>query len=135
MRSGARGLAHVMDHIDVLASSPLVRAQQTAEIVAGAYGALVVSTIDALKPGKPVKSVLRWLQGQPADATIAVVGHEPQLSMLISYLLAGERKTSFVEVGKGSACLMEFEEAVRAGGATLRWMLKPSQLRDLGGCG
>ena len=108
-----------------------VRARETAEIVAEAYAGMKVATVDELKPGKPVKSVLSWLQGQPADATVAVVGHEPQLGMLISFLLAGDRKRSFVEVRKGSACLLEFPDQVKAGGAVLQWMLKPSQLRDL----
>src|SRR5690348_4352380 len=96
MCAAARGLARVVDRIDVLASSPLVRARQTAEIVAGAFDGMKIATIDELKPGKPLKSVLQWLQGQRADATIALVGHEPQLGMLITYLLAGERKRSFV---------------------------------------
>ena len=133
MCAAARGLAQVIDHIDVLASSPLVRAQQTAEIVAEAFDGLKIATVDELKPGKPAKAVLQWLQGQPADATIAVVGHEPQLGMLISYLLAGDRKRAFVDVRKGSATLLEFPEQVKAGGAMMQWMLKPSQLRDLDG--
>jgi phosphohistidine phosphatase len=131
MRDAARGLARVVGSIDVLASSPLVRAVETAEIVAGAYGGLKISKVDELKPGKPVKAVLQWLQGQGADKTIALVGHEPQLGMLITYLLAGERKRPFVEVRKGSACLLSFEDEVKAGAATLQWMLKPSQLREL----
>jgi phosphohistidine phosphatase len=133
MHDGARGLTRVVDRIDVLASSPLLRAQQTAAIVAEAFGGMKVATVDELKPGKPAKAVLQWLQGQTADdATIAVVGHEPQLGMLISYLLAGDRRRAFVEVRKGSATLLEFPEQVKAGGAVMQWMLKPSQLRDLG---
>ena len=132
MRAAARGLASVVERIDLLAASPLIRAQETAGIVAEAFNGMKVATVDELKPGKPVKAVLQWLQGQPADATIAVVGHEPQLGMLISHLLAGERKRAFVEVRKGSAALLEFPEQVKAGGAVLQWMLKPGQLRDLG---
>jgi phosphohistidine phosphatase len=133
MRAAARGLACVVERIDVLASSPLVRARETAEIVAEAFEGMKVAAVDELKPGKPVKGVLQWLQGHAAaDATIAVVGHEPQLGMLISSLLAGERRRSFVDVRKGSATLLEFPEQVKAGGAMLQWMLKPGQLRDLG---
>jgi phosphohistidine phosphatase len=132
MRAAARGLARVIDCVDVLASSPFVRALETAEIVADACGGgIEISNVDELKPGKPVKSVLQWLQGQHADATIALVGHEPQLGMLVSYLLAGERKRPFVEMRKGSACMLSFEDEVKAGAATLQWMLKPGQLREL----
>jgi phosphohistidine phosphatase len=132
MRAAAAGLTRVIDRIDLLASSPLVRAQETAEIVADAFGGMKVARVDELKPGKPVKAVLQWLQGHAADATVAVVGHEPQLGMLVSHLLVGERKRPFVEVRKGSATLLDFPEQVKAGGAVLQWMLKPSQLRDLG---
>ena len=133
MKDAVRGLSRVVKRIDLLASSGLVRARQTAEIVAEAFDGMKIATAEELRPGKPVKAVLTWLQGQKADATIAVVGHEPQLGMLISFLLAGDRKRSFVEVRKGSATLLGFPEQVKAGGAVLQWMLKPGQLRELGG--
>jgi phosphohistidine phosphatase len=114
-----------------LASSPLVRAKQTAEILRQAYGAeLKVTEIAALEPAKPVNAVLHWLQGQPAEATVALVGHEPQLGMLVSWLLSGDQRV-FTPLRKGSACLLEFQKEIKAGGATLVWMLKPSHLRGL----
>ena len=131
MRAAADGLRRVVKHIDVLASSPLVRAVQTAEVVARAYEGKKIVRAEVLKPGKTLKGVLGWVQGQPGDATVALVGHEPQLGMLASWLLSGERR-SFVPLRKGSACLLEFTERVTAGGGELLWMLKPSQLRDLG---
>ena len=131
LRAGAGGLRRLVKRIDVLASSPLVRAVQTAEILSKAYGGKKVVRVDVLKPGKPLKGVLQWVQGQPGDATVALVGHEPQLGMLVSWLLSGERR-SFVPMRKGSACLLEFAEQVTPGSGKLLWMLKPSQLRDLG---
>ena len=140
MRAGAAGLARLVERIDVLAASPLVRAAQTAEIVRKAFdgrgsggGGPAVARVTALSPGKPVDAVLHWLQGQRADATIAIVGHEPQLGRLVSWLLSGEQQRAFVELKKGSACLLEFEGMVKAGAATLLWMIKPSQLRRIGG--
>src|SRR5689334_21278871 len=68
MRDAAGGLSRELERIDVLASSPLVRARQTAAIVAEAYGGkLKIATLGELTPGKPVKAVLQWLQGQAAD--------------------------------------------------------------------
>jgi phosphohistidine phosphatase len=132
MQGAAEGLRRVEKRVDVLGSSPLVRAQQTAEIVGAAYGKLAVATVDALKPGKSVKGVLGWVQGQPDDATVALVGHEPQLGILIGWLLTGQRQQAFIDFGKGSACLLEFVDGVQAGRAKLLWMLKPGQLRRLG---
>jgi hypothetical protein len=39
--------------------------------------------------------------------------------------------TSFFEMKKGSAMLLDFDQELRAGGAKLRWFLTPSQLRSL----
>jgi phosphohistidine phosphatase len=131
MHKGAKGLRRVIDRFDVLASSPFVRAIETARIVSEVYGGKKPVTLDALKPAKTVKAVLQWLEGQPGDATIALVGHEPHLGMLVSYLLSGEQRRSFVALRKGSACLLDFDDAVKAGAACMHWLLKPQQLRDL----
>jgi phosphohistidine phosphatase len=132
MPRAAAGLRAVAKRIDVLAASPLARAMETAELLGKAYDGVKLTKLDELKPGKPVKGVLQWLQGQSGDATVAFVGHEPQLGMLISWLLSGEQR-SFVKVGKGSACSLEFEGKAKAGSATLLWLLKPSQLQKLAG--
>src|SRR5687768_2496732 len=84
MRDAAAGLTRAVKRIDVLGSSPLVRAMQTADIVSKACGGNKVLKTDVLEPGKPLRGVLGWLQGQSADATVALVGHEPQLGMLVS---------------------------------------------------
>lgn len=132
MHSAAAGLRTVVPQISILAASPLARAKQTAAIVSEAYDGVSITTLDALKPGKPLKSILTWLQGRPADATVAVVGHEPQLGLLASWLLCGEQRRSFVQLKKGAACCLGFAQAVQHGKAVLEWSLKPSQLRDLG---
>jgi phosphohistidine phosphatase len=132
LRAAAAGLREVVKGVDVLATSPLVRAVETAEMVAEAFDGVKPCKIDELKPGKPVKGVLQWLQGQAADATVALVGHEPQLGLLVSWLLSGEQR-AFVRPKKGSACLLEFEGKVKAGSAVLLWLLTASQMRKLSG--
>jgi phosphohistidine phosphatase len=132
MRKAAAGLRTVVGHIDILASSSLVRAVETTEIVRPAFGGIAFSQIAALEPEKPVADVLEWLRMQPAGATVAIVGHEPQLGVLVSWLLTGQDK-SFVKLRKGSATLLQFAQNIDAGAATLLWMLKPSQLRALAG--
>jgi phosphohistidine phosphatase len=132
MREGAAGLVKLVPQLDVLATSPLARAIETAEIVAKAYGgATRVQQVAALTPTKPVNALLHWLQGQPPAATVAVIGHEPHLGVFVSWLLTGLQE-SFIELKKGSACLLELEKDVKAGRARLLWALKPGHLRDLG---
>src|SRR3954463_14798755 len=78
MRRVAEGLTTLVSKIDLLATSPLVRAVQTAEIVASQYDCEPV-TVEALAPGKDLDEVVKWLRGQRGE-TVAVVGHEPDLS-------------------------------------------------------
>jgi len=61
---------------------------------------------------------------------VAVVGHEPYLAFLAGWLLTG-RHESFVELKKGGACLLEFDDPPAAGNATLVWSIAPAQLRTL----
>src|SRR5512147_1139240 len=85
MKEEARGLRRLDVRPDVLLSSPLVRASQTAEIVRHALG-LDSRLVDALAPGCDVAR-LRDLLGEYRSAErIMVVGHEPDFSDLIGAL-------------------------------------------------
>jgi phosphohistidine phosphatase len=131
MRAGARGLRRVAPQVDVLITSPLTRAVQTAEIVAGAYRDLKVIKLPHLTPEGSVHAVLKWLREHKHGSTVAIVGHEPQLGVCVSWLLTGLQE-SFVPMKKGGACLVELAEQVRAGRGRLLWSLAPGQLRALG---
>jgi phosphohistidine phosphatase len=62
--------------------------------------------------------------------TIALVGHEPDLGELATWLLSG-RLDNWMPLKKGGTCLLEFIDEVEAGEAELCWLLKPKQLRQL----
>jgi phosphohistidine phosphatase len=71
-------------------SSPLVRAIQTAELVAGGLACgLPVEAIPALAPTENPRDALAQLRALPAAAVVVVVGHEPGISAL-GALLVGE---------------------------------------------
>jgi phosphohistidine phosphatase len=129
MREAAFGLATLQPSVDLVATSPLVRAAQTAEIIASEYESKVV-TVDALQPGEEPARTLDWLRDQPAEGTVALVGHEPHLSGLICYMLSG-KTGAFVELKKGGACLLE-ATAASAGSSTLQWLLTRRELVRLG---
>ena len=131
MKLAARGLRRVIPAVDLLATSPLVRAEQTADLVAAAYRDLKVVKVPQLAPQASVHALLKWLQERKHDTTIALVGHEPQLGGFVSWMLTGLQE-SFVPLKKGGACLLEVPTQVRPGRARLRWMLAPAQLRRLG---
>lgn len=129
MKQGARGLRQVLPEIDLLATSPLTRAAQTGAIVDSIYGGLPEVEIDELSPEATPTDFLRWLRKQKAE-TLAAVGHEPSISLILSWLLTGSERRIF-SFRKGGACLIEFAGEVGAGTATLLWALTPGQLRDL----
>jgi phosphohistidine phosphatase len=128
MTKAARGLRKAVEKIDLLATSPLTRAMQTAEIVAKAFN-VPIKQADILTPGTPSGQLMGWI-GKQRVKTVAIVGHEPDLSRFVSFALTG-RNTAIVEMKKGSAIMLQFGGAIDAGGAILRWAMTPGQLRDL----
>jgi phosphohistidine phosphatase len=130
MAGVASGLKELIPELDLLAASPYKRAFETAEIIARAYGTLAVERVQELAPGGGVDLVLGWLAGQRARGTLAIVGHEPDLSQLICALLAGTNGP-FLELRKGAACLLECSGSLARGGATLDWFLGPKHLRRI----
>jgi len=131
MERGASGLRRVVPRIDVLATSPLVRAAQTAAIVARAYDGATRETVNELLPSGRYKDFLRWLRARHDARVVAAVGHEPYLSGLVTLLLTGKNDAPVIELKKGAACLLDFAGDVRPGKAVLRWALTPGQLRRL----
>jgi len=130
MRRAAKALVRLVPRIDVLATSPLARAVETGEIVAADRKGLSPVQIAPLSPRKTPQSLLQWLQQQPKDATVAIVGHEPNLGIFVSWMMTGLQEP-FVVFKKGGACFLQIDGEIRAGRAKLDWMLKSSQLRDL----
>src|SRR5262245_8862570 len=130
MKEAARGLRSLVPRLDVVASSPLTRAVQTAELLAKTYERGAPVTVDALAPGQRPPALATWLRSQALHKTVAVVGHEPGLGAAATWLAAGTER-SFLELGKGGACLLDLGEHIDAGEAVLLWVLRPSQLRAL----
>jgi phosphohistidine phosphatase len=130
MRKAARGLQTLLPGLTQIATSPLLRARQTAEVVAALYDGVEVVAVPALSPGTAPRAILAWLRAQPNDAVLALVGHEPDLGQLASWLLVG-RPAGFVQFKKGAAALIEFAAAPAAGKGTLAWLLTAAQLAEI----
>lgn len=127
---GVRGIRRAQPRIDVLATSPLARATETAEIVRRAYDLDDVEVLPQLAPGADPALLVAWLRGRSRDAVVAVVGHEPGLSTLVAHLLAGDRD-GLILLRKGGACLLELGDEPAPGRAKLRWLATASMLRKL----
>ena len=130
VRKAARGLARLGVSIDVVLTSPLVRARQTAELVAEGFDSRPqLVTSEALAPGGSYQAVLADLEKHARRGRIALVGHEPGIGELAARLI-GTRHP--VEFKKGAICRIDVETLPPAGPGNLRWFLTPKILRGLG---
>jgi phosphohistidine phosphatase len=85
-------------------SSPLVRAIQTAELVAaGLHSNVAIEAIPALAPDENPRSVLAALAALPADAVVILVGHEPGLSAVGALLVGPSSPASARPRPRGSS--------------------------------
>lgn len=133
MKRAAAGLRTLVPELDVLATSPLTRAVETAEIVARAYDDMPIERVDALGSGD-VHELAEWLKDQSGADVIAAVGHEPHISDWAAWFLTGGRH-GFTVVKKGSAMLLDLADGIRPGGARLTWFAAPAHLRALARAG
>ena len=69
----------MMPYVDLLATSPLTRCVETAQIISGAYNGLEILEAPVLAPGRTPEKVTAWLKTQKKHGVIAIVGHEPDL--------------------------------------------------------
>jgi phosphohistidine phosphatase len=129
MERNVRGLRRIHPELDRIATSPLVRARQTAGILADGYRGPPVLEVAPLAPGGRPEEVAEWVGGRTGER-IALVGHEPDLGRLVSWFLYGDSLPP-LEMKKGGACLLRFTLAIGARRASLRWFLPPRVLRRL----
>lgn len=130
MREVARGIRDLVPEVDALATSPLVRAMQTAEILGDAYDRKPVS-VEWLRPEASYESFAQWARSHREKEMVVIVGHEPHLSGLASWLLAASERP-LLELKKAAACLLELEGNSGASSALLLWSMAPKHLRAIG---
>ena len=130
-KESAKALVKLVPKVDLFAVSPYVRAMQTAELVFERYVETRAREItDSLVPEAKPDAFIRWLRAQGPRSVVAVVGHDPHLSTLATWLISGVEE-SRMEVKKGGACLISFERFPAKKEGTLQWLMGPKQLRQL----
>ena len=88
---------HLPDNARILVS-PAVRAQQTANALAQVSGRKL-RTVPQVAVGASVADVLAAVDWPGAKATVVVVGHQPTLGAVASYLLTGKESDWSVKKG------------------------------------
>jgi phosphohistidine phosphatase len=123
------GLAWLGASVDEIFTSPLIRAKQTATLLATGLGNKTsVKTLDALAPGYSPRQVMNELSRAAKHHRIALVGHEPGLGELAAHLLGAPRALPFK---KGGACLITLQGLTSRRPGELVWFLPPKVLRRL----
>ena len=112
-------------------ASPYVRAWQTAELVRDEAGWADPKRCPALAAHRPTDDALVPLRTHAEHESVALVGHEPNVSSLASLLVAGDEGSLALEAKKGGVVLITFAGPPAPGSGVLRWSVTPKILRAL----
>jgi phosphohistidine phosphatase len=123
----AKGLKRHGIQFDLVLTSPLVRARQTADGIVGALPASApeVQVHDALSPGGRAKKLARFLRKLNSER-IALVGHQPDLGELAGWLV-GSKKAQ-IDLAKAGVACVQCPDGPRKGSGTLVWLVTPEWL-------
>ena len=118
--------------IDLILTSPYVRAHETARIMVRAFGLEKSRMVlnDNLAPSGFAKDLIAEVNEKYQAEHLMLVGHEPYLSELISMLIAGDPSLSIV-VKKGGLCCLSIENLVYDKCAALEWLWVPAQFAKM----
>ena len=125
-----KGLCELDVAVDEVFTSPLIRAKQTADVLAaGISGKPSVKLLDALAPGHTSAQVMSQLAKAAKRRRIVLVGHEPDLGELSAHLLGAQRAVPFK---KGGVCRIDVESLTSRRAGSLIWFATPKMLRLMG---
>jgi phosphohistidine phosphatase len=125
----AEAMATMDLSFDLILSSPYRRARQTAEIVAEVRKARkqLEYSEEVTPGGSPRKLIEQLARLEPAPVNVLLVGHEPDLSGLVSLLVSGNNGFN-VLLKKGGLCKLSAESLIHGRCAVLEWLLTPKQM-------
>ncbi len=126
-RQAAGGLAKVIDPPEIILTSPLARAVQTAQIVSDVFGAPVEQAPVLAEPN--VRAMVDMLE-ERGEYRLILVGHEPTLSELAELLCFGQ-VAGRVVLKKAGGIGIATEGLPRPGSGELHWLATPKMLRKL----
>lgn len=124
MAQEARAISELDLGLDLILTSPLVRALQTAQIVAKKLKMKdQMEQDERLSPGFDPAQLAAILESHPDLEALMLVGHEPDFSQTLSALTGGSR----IVMKKGGLARVDLSETNPAQGE-LVWLLAPRNL-------
>ena len=132
MRRIAKAMRGMELSFDLILSSPLLRARQTADIVAEEFKLAEQRKLSShLAPEGDPRDLIRDLKRlHRGSRKVLLVGHEPYLSNLMATLLAGQLVIN-INLKKGGLCRMSIDSLQNGRCATLEWLLTPGQMAKI----
>lgn len=127
MQRAASALRQIVPRCDCIFSSPLTRAVETAAIIKSEFGLREAETTRVLIPEADLRAFEEWASNFGDSQCLVVVGHEPHLSRLVTWLMTATDDSRIV-LKKGGACLLEFSGPPRCGEGELLWLMEPREL-------
>ena len=116
---------------DLIVSSPYVRAQQTAEILAKVLKYKQEPVLnDALVPMGNADHIIGEINEKYNVNELVLVGHEPCISVLIGTLTAGNPEIA-LNIKNGGVCCLSSDDLHTERKAVLEWLLTPKILSEL----
>jgi phosphohistidine phosphatase len=131
IRKAAIGLRAAGFAIEMILSSPIARARETADLVAREFERLKPRIVPELTTGASPAGALDALARLQLPETVMAIGHEPTLSRLASLMLSGSSESIDLKLKPGGVISLEFGDRIDKGAAKLRWMMTQRQLRLL----
>jgi len=115
-------------NIDVIFSSPLARAVQTAELIHEYYSSSDLELMSDLDILDDPKHLVEYISFLPTDGVYAFVGHDPHLTKVIAALLALHPEHDFMKLKKGGICVLD---GGMWDGFSLELLISPKFLRQI----
>ena len=120
-----KALVRIDPSVDVVVTSPLLRAVQTGDIVRTGIGEhAILQKSTNLSPGFSVERLMEELTVLSRGGNVVAVGHQPDLSMCISYLIAVSGAAT-VAMEPGAVACVKLSPRGRRSESQLRWLLTP----------
>lgn len=128
----ALGLSLFVPKIDLILTSHFIRAVQTAEILHAQYKDAQLRYTQELNPNSKVQNIVDLIWNYieinsketfQQEETIAIVGHQPELTQIISMILINKKDIN-LRLKKGGAALVSFRNSV----PELKWLMSGRQL-------
>lgn len=132
MAEEAKGLRNLKVNPEVILTSPMRRALETANIIAEQLGGIKLEQLSELAQGfSGPTEVLEALRSYKDFKEIALVGHQPSLGEMASFMLTGSMNGCEIEFKKGGVICLDQISPLNPDRYILVWSMPPKVLRSL----